>query len=190
MTSLAGHILIAAPDLLDPNFQQTLVLIVQHTDQGALGLVLNRPSDTLLRETWDQVSSSPCNADGLLHVGGPCPGPLMVVHQHADAGEIQILPPTTDANTQLTEPSVYFCTESNKVQWIVEHNQRLVKYFVGYAGWTSGQLEAEMQTGSWLVLTASVSLIFQTSPKLWNKLIDRLHPPLNPRIIPPDPSWN
>ncbi len=190
MESLAGHILIASPDLLDPSFRQALVLIVQHTDQGALGLILNRPTDTLLREAWAQVSSTQCNADGLLHVGGPCQGPLMVVHQHADAGEIEILPATMQEATLEVEPAVHFCTESGKVQWVVEHNQRQVKYFVGYAGWSPGQLEAEMQSGSWLVHKASVPMIFQTTAGSWKKLIERLQPVQNPRIVPPDPSWN
>ncbi|NJL30206.1 MAG: YqgE/AlgH family protein [Phycisphaerales bacterium] len=190
MTTLAGHILVAAPDLLDPNFRQTLVLIVQHGGDGALGLVLNRPTDTPLRDAWAQVSSSDCQADGLLHVGGPCQGPLMVVHQHADAGEIEILPASTDMQLPQAQPGVHFSTESEKVQWIVEHNQREVKFFVGYAGWTAGQLETEMKTGSWLVLPASVPLIFKTAPTDWKKLIRRLQAPVNPRIVPPDPSWN
>ena len=61
MESLQGHLLVASTQLLDPNFIRTVVLMVQHNDEGALGLILNRPSDTRVSQVWERVSDSPCH---------------------------------------------------------------------------------------------------------------------------------
>src|SRR5687767_11112387 len=98
MTSLQGQLLIASPKLVDPNFFHTVILLVQHNDEGALGLVLNRPLRTTVKEMWREVAEDEeCEVEGPLHQGGPCEGALMVVH--ADAAE---------AEAQVTD-GVYFC---------------------------------------------------------------------------------
>ena len=74
MKSLQGHLLVASPKLVDPNFFHTVVLLVQHNQEGALGLVLNRPLQTTVQEMWQEVGESQCEVDQPLHQGGPCEG--------------------------------------------------------------------------------------------------------------------
>src|SRR5215469_11256802 len=90
MDSLQGHFLIASPQLQDPNFFRSVVLLVQHNDQGALGVILNRPLDMTIQEAWPQVSEEPCNAEGPLHEGGPCRGPLMVLHTDEPLSQLKV----------------------------------------------------------------------------------------------------
>ena len=86
--SLDGHFLVASRELLDPNFARSVVLIIRHSEEGAMGLVLNRPTKTSVSEAWKQVSEAPCPTTGLIHLGGPCRGPLMAIHGDPALGEI------------------------------------------------------------------------------------------------------
>src|SRR5438045_9775637 len=89
MNSLQGKILLASSRLMESNFVHTVILMVQHDENGALGLVLNRPLELTIREACDKTLEIPCLAEGYLHQGGPVDGPLMVLHEDEDAGEIQ-----------------------------------------------------------------------------------------------------
>ncbi|MEM8679689.1 MAG: YqgE/AlgH family protein, partial [Planctomycetota bacterium] len=71
MKSLRGQFLIASPKLPDPNFSQSVVLMLEHHDQGALGLILNRPTNVTLKEVWEQVEQDPCHCANLVSLGGP-----------------------------------------------------------------------------------------------------------------------
>ena len=98
--SLEGNFLVASRELLDPNFARSVVLIIRHSDEGAMGLVLNRPTKTSVSEAWKQVSEAPCPSTGLIHLGGPCRGPLMAVSPRSGrCGEIELV------------PRVYFCAD-------------------------------------------------------------------------------
>ena len=183
MKSLQGKLLVATPQLVDPNFQQTVTLLVQHNKEGALGLVLNRPSRMKLREAWRQVSEEPCERDEWVHVGGPCQGPLMILHGDAERCQVAV-----------TE-GLYFAADPDDVAALVGGGERPIRFFAGYAGWGPGQLEGELRAGSWLVAPASHELVFAEPAKLWSQLIravgpDQSSPMLAPRIMPPDPSYN
>ena len=80
MDSLQGHLLIASTDLHDPNFAQTVVLIAVHSEDGALGLILNREMNMSLSQVWGQVSQEPCLREENVRHGGPVGGTLMVLH--------------------------------------------------------------------------------------------------------------
>ncbi len=183
MKSYQGHLLVAAPQLLDPNFRQTVTLIVQHNEQGALGLVLNRPSTMKLSEAWSQVSDEPCERGEVIHVGGPCQGPLMIVHDDAAHSQVNVV------------DGLHFSTDPEDVSWLVEYGGEPIKFFAGYAGWAAGQLEAEMKSGSWLLAPALPQHIFGDPAKLWAGLLKAVSPLqadplLAPRVMPPDPSHN
>src|SRR4051794_32885483 len=133
MKSLKGHLLIAAPQMLDPNFFRTVVLILQHGEQGALGVVLNRPTETSITDAWKQIDDEDvCEVKGLIHQGGPCEGPLMLVHDNRSFGNLEVI------------PGIYFSTERESVHELVTRNKGNLKFFVGYAGWSAGQLEREL----------------------------------------------
>src|SRR6478736_914238 len=87
---LKGKVLIASPKLLDPNFAHAVVLIVQHDENGAMGLVINRPLETTVQEAWTQVSAVPYPNDSPLFFGGPCDGPLLVLHTDSSRGQMEV----------------------------------------------------------------------------------------------------
>jgi len=89
--SLQGHLLIASPHLADPNFARTVVLMVQHSDQGALGVVLNRPTSKTVKELWKEVGDAPCHTEAPVCLGGPVSGPLMAVHTNQFFAEIDMV---------------------------------------------------------------------------------------------------
>jgi putative transcriptional regulator len=184
MKSLKGHLLVAAPDLLDPNFLRTTVLMVQHNDEGALGLVLNRPTNTTVRQALEQVSDTPCERDDLLHLGGPCQGSLMAVHTYEFLKEIEVL------------PNVFFSAEADNLEKLVAMNDDdAMRFFVGFAGWAPGQLEAELKTGSWRTTAATATHIFHSEKDLWEQLTKQiassaLLSTLKIKHIPQDPSVN
>ena len=72
MNSLQGHLLIAAKSLRDPNFLRTVLLMIEHNEDGAMGLVLNRPSRLSMKEAWSEVRDTPCPINDPLFHGGPC----------------------------------------------------------------------------------------------------------------------
>jgi putative transcriptional regulator len=183
MDSLQGQLLIAAPNLVDPNFFKAVVLMVQHTEQGALGVILNRPLETTVEEVWPQVSELPCNAEGSLHQGGPCPGPLMVVHTDPTVSELEVC------------KGVFFSTDKESIEQLVSQSAGPLKFFVNYAGWSAGQLEGEIESGGWLATPAAREHVFGYDEDLWSTVLRlasrraRLAG-IDPRLIPDDPSVN
>ena len=185
MNSLQGHMLIATPELVDPNFFRSVVLIVQHSEEGALGLIINRPTETPLAEIWPQLSDEPCEADDILFGGGPCEGPLMAIHTDPGHAQIDVL------------DGVCFSAEPTAAEWLIETEHRPRRFYVGCSGWAPGQLEGELATGSWITMPAKPTYIFQDEddqPNAWvriandiadARLLDSLkqdHRPADPRL--------
>ena len=148
MSERRGQLLIATSPLKDPNFHRTVVLIVRDDDNGTFGLVLNRPLEMTIANAWEQVSEMPCEATGLLHQGGPCDGPLMVLHTDASIPEMTVI------------PDVFFTTDRDSIQQLVTQNHSKMKFFVGYAGWSPGQLEQELSQNAWLTVEAKDAILF------------------------------
>lgn len=190
MKSLKGYYLLAVPELLDSNFRHAVLLLVQHDANGALGLILNQPIKTNIAEAWEQISSLPCNATGPLHIGGPCEGPMIVLHRQSEFGQLEVLPaanPDSDG--------VYFTTDADQITHLISQGQPPLKCFVGYAGWTAGQLEEELENAGWIVGPASVEGIFETRPDAWPRLLRQFsdalrYPDVTPATLPTDPSAN
>jgi putative transcriptional regulator len=184
MNSLQGYILVASPQLADPNFRRSVVLIIQHNDQGALGLILNRPLETSIDMVWDQVSDSPCLSDHPLHQGGPCESDLLALYSgqaYGEAmGDLKVL------------PGVWFISNKNEIETVLSDADSRVRCFIGYSGWGVGQLDAEIQAGSWLIHPAVEDYIFSDNPRIWSKLMTRLTlgKDINPSQLPDDPSVN
>jgi putative transcriptional regulator len=179
---LIGKVLVASPQLLDPNFARAVVLIVQHDPKGAMGLVLNRPLETSVGDAWTQVSSVPYANEDPLYQGGPCEGPLMVIHHDSSRGQIEVL------------PEIYLSSDADAVKGLVAEDVEPMKFFVGYAGWTALQLESELAEGAWHVAPIEAEHVLSTPPALWEQLVRHVRktigPAIDPRLIPPDPSVN
>ena len=166
MPSFAGSFLVARHSLNDPNFRQTVVLILQHGPDGAFGVVVNRrlPVKELPYEVF---------------AGGPCESPgLLLLHGHPEWASAEGEAPNEVA------PGIYLggADAVARVGEPPEGETLRVRLFTGYSGWGAGQLEGEMTLGTWAVVPANGELLFDTpADELW----DRLAPP---RI--PEPSAN
>src|SRR5438876_10549654 len=90
--SLQGQLLLATVKLVDPNFARAVVLMVQHDENGAMGLILNRPLETTIQEVCSQQLDLTCAVDGPLHLGGPCEGPLMILHTRQLDAQVEVIP--------------------------------------------------------------------------------------------------
>lgn len=184
MDSLHGQLLIASPHLPDPNFYRSVVLIVEHQDEGALGLILNRVGTTRLEEVWQSACNSECSIQDQLRVGGPVEGPLMALHSEATLEGHEVV------------PGVYFSTERNVLESLVAREDSLCRIFSGYSGWGSGQLDQEMRVGGWLTMPACFDHVFDVEEdSLWQKVMNSIgeeitRTTLGIRHIPEDPSCN
>ncbi len=183
---LKGKVLIASHDLLDPNFVQSVVLIVQHDENGAMGLIINRALKTTVREAWTQISSVPYPNEDPLYQGGPVEGPLLVLHTNAARGQMEIA------------GGIWLSSDADSVKSLVDDGVEPLKFFVGYAGWTGMQLETELTQGAWQVAEIDPSLFLTTPLGLWETLQaaaqralrSNIRPAVDSKFIPPDPSVN
>jgi putative transcriptional regulator len=183
VNSLQGHFLVATNDLRDPNFFHTIVLIVRHNEEGALGLVLNRPTKARIEQVWTEVSDSPCESRERLHVGGPCEGLLMALHTRPLWADLEVM------------PGIYYSGDPEHLRELVCETETPVRFFVGYAGWSAGQLEHELGEGSWLVAPASYEQIFNIDEQSWERLTKEVNSSdllsaLGIKHVPKDPSLN
>jgi putative transcriptional regulator len=180
--SFQGQLLLASSRLVDPNFARAVVLMISHSADGSLGLVLNRRLEMTVKEACEQALETTCEIDDPLHQGGPCEGPLMVLH--TQSASLSLEPEVI--------PGIHFTTDRERIEGLLKDAGITAKYFVGYSGWGPGQLEAEMEVGSWIPATASKELIFDEKIDQWSKLMtaSTLGQNIRPEQIPDDPSMN
>lgn len=143
-----GKLLVAAPSLSDPNFRHTVVLMLGSSTEGAVGLVLNRPSDRSIREMWEAVFKKNVETDNLLYIGGPVFGPLMLIHAQPDLADIEVF------------PGLYFSNRKDAIETIIENDVRPYKLFVGNASWGGSQLARELDESVWYLLPATRDMVF------------------------------
>lgn len=183
MDSLRGHLLVASPRLPDANFYRSVVLIIQHDDQGAFGVVLNRPLEDTIGEIWLKIAGQPCENQQPINLGGPIAGPLMALHADKACSENEIL------------PGVHFATHKDNLNRLVRDSACPFRIFSGYAGWAAGQLENELEVGGWMTLRASYEFVFADTDIMWKKASqdighDITTPLLGKVDLPEDPSSN
>ncbi len=161
-TSLRGQFLLDGGNLAGSWFQRTVVLICQHDAEGAFGLVLNRPAGTPVGDALE--GDLPESLKGMpLLLGGPVqPGALSYLRTEVFLPDASVMP-----NVELghsLEELVELASEFSA--------SRSLKVFAGYAGWSPGQLDSEMERQSWIVHPASVDLVFDDSPAtLWQRIL-------------------
>jgi putative transcriptional regulator len=180
MDSMRGQLLIAGPALVDANFWRTVVLIVEHSEDGALGLVLNRPSETTAGEAVAELDRL-LDLDDPLFIGGPVqPSALIVLaeFEHADDAALVAFDQVgVLASGASEDPTI---------------GVRRGRAFVGHAGWGPGQLDAELERGDWIAEPARREDAFTDRPtELWQSVLTRKGGSyaLVARM-PPDPSVN
>jgi putative transcriptional regulator len=163
MDSARGQLLIAGPQLMDPNFWRTVVLIVEHSREGALGLVLNRPSEATVAETVPELHEI-LDEDQQVFLGGPvAPSSVIVLARFTDP-EVAALIAFADVGVLSGDISL------DRPQAGIQ----LGRAFVGHAGWGPGQLDAEVERGDWILETARHEDAFATDPQtLWPAVLTR-----------------
>jgi len=176
MDSLKGSFLIASPGLLDPNFTRTVVFLAEHNEQGAFGLVLNRPAKVKVAELWGAISNESSSYEGPTFVGGPVQrNAVLLLHGYHDLAR----------ETEPVIPGVYLGSEVDLLgELIGRHSEggshaylELPRFrvFCGYSGWGEGQLDSELRAGGWLTCPATVDLVFNTPPqRLWNVVLEAI----------------
>ena len=180
MQSLKGQLLVAGPGLVDPNFHRTVVLVGEHTEEGALGIVLNRASESTVDDSVPELSTL-VEREDLVHVGGPVqPSAIVVLAEFVDADEAGML----------VLGAVGFLL--SEVDPLTLGDVRRARVFAGYAGWGPGQLDGELTEGSWIVEPAHPDDVFTLRPShLWSDVLQRKGGPFGVlALMPPDPSLN
>jgi putative transcriptional regulator len=181
MDSARGQLLIAGPGLLDPNFWRTVLLVVEHTDEGALGLVVNRPSETTVGEAVPELEEL-VELDQPLYIGGPvAPSAVIVLAEFEDASDAALIAFDDIGVLQTGTP-------------MEQHAAGVLRgrAFVGHAGWGPGQLDSELERDDWIVEPARAEDAFTERPlELWPGVLERKGGSyaLVARM-PPDPSVN
>ena len=168
---------------MDPNFARSLVFLIQHGQDGALGVVVNRPLDKTVQSLWREVGSAPCHSHQPVYLGGPVPGPLMSLHTKEGFAEDE------------PAPGVFFAAKKQHLDALVLEDDPTCKIFLGHAGWGAGQLENELRQGAWRTMPATIESVFSVDDALWEKAFREigqsvLKSILNLDELPPDASVN
>jgi putative transcriptional regulator len=169
-SSLAPSFLLSMPQMSDPNFSRAVVLLCKHTDDGAFGLVVNRPLVTTGRVTVKLDPPVSTDRELQVWVGGPVePQTSWVLVGHEPAED-------EDTRGMRITDNMYLSTSPYLLRRLLEPTPPpMTRLIVGYAGWRPGQLEAEIRASAWLLSDIDRDLIFNTPPeKLWEAAIRRL----------------
>jgi putative transcriptional regulator len=177
--SLQGQLLVSAPSLHDPHFRKTVVLVAHHDEEGALGLVLSRPSDVAAADALPSLGGLPGAGDPVF-VGGPVQPEAFIVLAEFDDVEAAAAP---------IFDRVGFMPADAEPDVLAISRMRL---FAGYAGWGAGQLEAELEEPSWIVVAAEADDAFAADPdELWRTVLHRKGGPFELMVdMPFDPGLN
>jgi putative transcriptional regulator len=156
-----GQLLVATPDLRDPNFSRTVVLMLEHGAEGALGIVLNRPIDLRVADVlpdWADLAAAP----SCLFVGGPVAPTSVIGLGRGEGPHFETLFAGLGTLDLEIDPAAYTSSIAG------------LRVFVGYAGWSPGQLELELAAGGWLVLALDPEDPFTADPsQLWQRVLRR-----------------
>ena len=180
LATLTGKFLLATAKLVDPNFARTVILVIRHDSQGAFGFVVNRPTDLTVADALGGVIDDASQIESPVYFGGPCQGPLFVLHRDpAIGGENPV-------------PGVHLTTDRDAIEALLVARAEPAKYFGTYSGWSPDQLEGELAEGTWLLCDATADDVFSEDAKLWSRLSARVNLAkyLPPELIPDDPSLN
>jgi putative transcriptional regulator len=154
--TLRGQLLIAAPSLHD-YFRRTVVLVIEHTEDGAMGVVLNRTSETLVAEAVPQLAEL-ADEEEIVRIGGPVsPESVVALGEFADVAE---------AGTQVVGPLGTLDPDGDNA------SLRRIRVFAGYTGWGPGQLEGELDEDAWVVTPAQPGDAFDDGD-IWSEALKR-----------------
>lgn len=158
-----GTILLSQPFMTDPHFKRAAVLLCEHTEDGSLGFILNKPINMKVEQLLSEFPEFPAK----VYYGGPVATDTL--HYVHDRGDI------LDDSVEVA-PGVFWGGHFDKLKFLIESKLILadnVRFFIGYSGWSAGQLKEEMGTGSWVTANVDPNYVFQSSTKtLWKKIME------------------
>jgi putative transcriptional regulator len=160
----AGKLLVAGRDLGDPNFAQTVVLLVQYDEDGVVGLIINRRSKTPISRVLDEVKGAKNRSDPI-YAGGP-------------VGRTEVLAllrsphPPGDAKRLVGDVFLVSSKQELEQTFSSAIDSERLRIYVGYAGWTAPQLEHELELGAWYIFPGSAAAVYDSDPdSLWTRMI-------------------
>ncbi len=165
LAPIKGRILASEPYLPDPNFERTIILLTEYNEEGSVGFVLNKPSETIVSEIVDNIK----NIEARVYIGGPVQqDTLHFIHRiDSIADAIEIV------------DGIFWGGNFEQLLSMIENHQIDpfdIKFFLGYSGWSPGQLAEELKADSWIVSDkVTQDLIFETPPEMmWKKSLQSL----------------
>lgn len=162
VSQLAPGVLVAAPTLLDPNFQRSVVLLIDHRREGSLGFVVNRPANVTFRGVVDELGLGTSGAplpDLPVMAGGPvAPHTGWIVFDSRKAGSVAAAEGTINVTDHLR------VSASRELLKSIAHSYEAPRHMLvlGYAGWGAGQLDAEIRAGVWIPVDLEEHVLFET----------------------------
>ena len=160
-----GKLLVASRDLGDPSFAKTVVLLVHYDENGVVGLVLNRRTDVPLSRVLDLEAAK--DRSDPVYLGGPV----------GSSAVLALFQPSTKIDkAENIFGGVYLISDKLQFEQIIvaRPDPRVFHVYVGYAGWTPGQLRAEVQLGAWFIFPADTDTVFNSDPdSLWQQMIQK-----------------
>lgn len=158
-----GSLLLAEPFMADANFRRSVVLLVDHSnDEGSVGFIINKPLSVRMNELVEDFPE----IEAVVHYGGPVS--TNTIHYIHNVGML------LDGSTEIG-PGVFWGGEFDKLKFLVERGLILgenIRFFVGYSGWSPGQLADELDTGSWIMSDMHPNYLFKSkAQKLWNQVL-------------------
>ncbi len=161
-----GIFLVAKPGMQDPRFQRTVVLLLAHSDQGTIGLIINRPTDIVLSRVLPNLQV-PAADEHALFFGGPVGMDMLIFLMRSNA-------PPKHGSHVMTD--VYYSADKETLEALLKENKNKheLRLFLGHSGWAPGQLAAEIARGDWLLARANSVTVFQKDlHTIWPELIEQ-----------------
>ncbi|MBF0586820.1 YqgE/AlgH family protein [Prosthecochloris sp. N3] len=158
----AGDLIMASAIMLESNFRRTVLLMCEHSGEGSMGFILNRPLEVKVREAISGFE----DLDTVLHMGGPVqPDTVHYLHTRGDVVE----------GSHEVIPGVYWGGDKEQLSSLMESGMvdpSEIRFYLGYAGWSSGQLEEEFSEGSWYTTGASRDIVFgKDYERMWGRVV-------------------
>ena len=169
-SNLAPGLLLAMPQLADPNFSRSVVLMIEHSSQGSFGLVINHPSPIKASELLDSLEMSwGGDESAVVWAGGPVsPSTGWVLHEPDTLAQ-------PGQGTIAITSTISLSTSPERLRVLANQPPRNIRLLLGYSGWGPGQLEAEMARGAWLHVSADPNLVFETpADDIWERALQSL----------------
>ena len=174
---MAPGLLLAMPQLADPNFSRSVVLMIEHGQHGSFGLVINHPSLIKASELLESLNMPWAGEDtAVVWAGGPVsPSTGWVLHE-------PITFPEPGQGTIAITSTISLSTSPDRLRLLATRPPKFIRLLLGYSGWGPGQLESEMSRGAWLHASADPALVFDTPPEeMWERAMRSLG--INPESL-------